>query len=53
MVSVRDCVLYLKEKDLTESTSNLQRWKLFVTKELTDKFPDITDDIIEETFNRL
>ena len=53
MVSVRDCLLHLKEKNLTEPTNNLQRWKLFVAKELNDEFPDITNDIIEETFNRL
>jgi hypothetical protein len=53
MTSVRNCLLYLKEKGLTESSNNLQRWKLFVTKELTDEFPDITDNIIKETFNRL
>lgn len=53
MVSVKDCLLHLEEKHLTEPSSNLQRWKLFVTKELTDEFPDITDDVIEKTFNRL
>jgi hypothetical protein len=53
MVSVRDCLLHLREKDLTEPTSNLQRWKQLVIEELNDEFPNITDDIIEETFNRL
>lgn len=46
MVSVRDCLLYLEEKGWSELID--ARWKQLVTKELTNEFPNITDNIIEE-----
>jgi hypothetical protein len=46
MVSVRDCLLHLEEKGWSELIDS--RWELLVTEELTNEFPDITDDTIEE-----
>jgi hypothetical protein len=46
MVSVRDCLLHLEEKGWSELVD--ARWKQLVIEELTNGFPDITDDIIEE-----
>jgi hypothetical protein len=46
MVSVRDCLLHLEEKGWSELIDT--RWKQFVIEELTNNFPDITDDTIEE-----
>lgn len=46
MVSVRDCLLHLEEKGWSELIDT--RWKQLVIEELTNEFPDITDDIIEK-----
>lgn len=46
MVSVRDCLLHLEEKGWSELIDT--RWKQLVIEELTNEFPDITNDIIEK-----
>jgi hypothetical protein len=46
MVSVRDCLLHLEEKGWSALIDT--RWKQLVIEELTNGFPGITDDIIEE-----
>ena len=46
MVSVRDCLLHLEEKGWSELIDT--RWKQLVIEELTNEFPNITDDIIEK-----
>lgn len=46
MVSVRDCLLYLEDKGWSELID--ARWEQLVIEELTNKFPYITDNIIEE-----
>lgn len=46
MVSVRDCLLHLEEKGWSDLIDT--RWKQLIIEELTNEFPDITDNIIEE-----
>ena len=51
MVSVRDCLLHLEEKGWSELID--ARWKQLVIEELTNEFPDITDNTIEEVLKNV
>lgn len=44
MTSVKDCLVYLEEAGWTELIDS--RWKDEVVKELQERFPDVSDEVI-------
>ena len=46
MITVRDCLLYLEQQGWSDLIDS--RWEKDVIEELTNKFPDVSDDILKE-----